>query len=132
MVEMNGLFGSGDSKNEKHVSVIDLPATAKKGEFLEVSASVGKEVAHPNKTEHHICWITLYFLPDGGKFPYQISKTEFNAHGASAQGPDTSTVYTHYQTRVSFKTDKPGVVLACSYCNIHGLWQNSQRLEIEA
>ncbi|MFA5014628.1 MAG: desulfoferrodoxin family protein [Actinomycetota bacterium] len=29
-----------------------------------------------------------------------------------------------------FKTEKPGTLLASSYCNIHGLWQSSKRLDI--
>jgi desulfoferrodoxin (superoxide reductase-like protein) len=26
--------------------------------------------------------------------------------------------------------DKSGAILVCSYCNIHGLWQGSKRLEV--
>ncbi len=131
MAELNELFQTGDWKNEKHVPVIEVSEKVKRGEFFEVLATIGKEVAHPNKTEHHISWIAIYFLPEGEKFPCQISKTDFSAHGSSSQGPDTSTVYTHHTARVSFKTDKPGMILACSYCNIHGLWQNSKRIEVE-
>jgi len=78
-----------------------------RGEFFEVKVTIGKEVAHPNTTEHHIQWITVYFQPEKGKFPYQIGKAEFTAHGESTQGPDTSTIYTHHQAVLSFKTDKP-------------------------
>jgi hypothetical protein len=28
-------------------------------------------------------------------------------------------------------TDKPGTLHAISYCNIHGLWQNSMDIEVE-
>lgn len=125
------LFQSADWKAEKHVPVIEAPDEVKKGEFFKVTASVGKEIAHPNKTEHHISWIVLYFYPQGEKFPYQIGKAEFCAHGASVQGPDTSSVYTHHEAVLSFKTDKPGIIYAASYCNIHGLWQNSKELKIE-
>lgn len=124
------LFQSADWKQEKHVPVIEAPKRVKKGEFFQVKVSIGKEIAHPNKTEHHISWIDVYFHPEGEKFPYQIGKTEFMAHGASTQGPDTSTVYAHHEVIFSFKTDKPGTILASSLCNIHGLWQNSQPLEV--
>lgn len=128
---LKDLFQSADWKTEKHVPVIEAPDKVKKGELLRVTATVGKEIAHPNKTEHHISWIEVYFQPVGEKFPYQIGRAEFSAHGASVQGPDTSSVYTHHEAVLSFKTDKPGVIFASSYCNIHGLWQNSKELRIE-
>ncbi len=130
MVDMKDLFQSADWKTEKHVPVIDAPERLKKGEFSRVMVTVGKEIAHPNTTEHHIAWIEVYFQPDGEKFTYQIGRFELLAHGASTQGPNTSTVFTHAEAACSFKTDKPGTLLASSYCNIHGLWQSSKRVEI--
>jgi superoxide reductase len=132
MGSIKDLYQGADWKTEKHVPVIEAPDKTKKGALIKVLASVGKEVAHPNKTEHHISWIELYFHPEGEKFPYQIGRAEFCAHGSSVQGPDTSSVYTHHEVSMSFKTDKPGVIYASSYCNIHGLWQNSKELKIEA
>jgi superoxide reductase len=130
MTELNNLFQSADWKAEKHVPVIEGSDTVKRGEFFRVTVTVGKEIAHPNKTEHHISWIELYFHPQGEKFPYQIGRAEFTAHGSSVNGADTSTVYTHAEVELSFKTDKPGTLYASSYCNIHGLWQNSKELKI--
>ncbi|MDD5439761.1 MAG: class II SORL domain-containing protein [Candidatus Omnitrophica bacterium] len=124
------LLQSADWKAEKHVPVIDAPDKAKKGEIVKISATVGKEIAHPNKTEHHICWVAIYFHPEGEKFPYQIGRVEFSSHGSSVQGPDTSSVYTHPEASLSFKTDKAGVIYAASYCNIHGLWQGSKDLKV--
>jgi superoxide reductase len=131
MGNFKDLFQSADWKAEKHVPVIEAPDKVKKGEVFKVTATVGKEVAHPNKTEHHISWIEIYFQPEGEKFPYQIGRAEFTAHGASVQGPDTSSVYTHHEAVLSFKTDKPGMIFASSSCNIHGLWQNSKELKVQ-
>jgi len=131
MAELKDLFQSADWKKEKHVPVIEAPDKVKKGEFFKVAVTIGKEIAHPNKTEHHIAWIDVYFHPEGEKNPYQIGKAEFAAHGASAQGPDTSTVYTGHAVVLSLKTDKPGAIYASSYCNIHGLWQNSKSVAVE-
>lgn len=130
MAELKDLFQSADWKKEKHVPVIDAPDKGKKGEWVNVTLTVGKEIPHPNTTEHHIRWIGLFFLPDGEKFPYQVAKIEFDAHGEAAAGPNMSTVYTHSQATISFKTDKPGTLVGSSYCNIHGLWQNSKKLDI--
>ncbi|MCF7916763.1 MAG: class II SORL domain-containing protein [Candidatus Omnitrophica bacterium] len=131
MSEFKELYQSADWKQEKHVPVIDAPESVKKGEFFSIEVTIGKEVAHPNKTEHHIAWVDVYFQPEGSKFPYQIGKTEFSSHGASTEGPDTSSVYTHHRTSLSFKTDKAGTLFASSYCNIHGLWENSKKISLE-
>jgi superoxide reductase len=131
MASFEKLFQSADWKKEKHVPLIEAPDKVKKGQIVQIKVSVGKEIAHPNKTEHHIRWITIYFQPREGKFPYQIGKAEFTAHGESTEGPDTSTIYTHHEAALSFKTEKPGTLYAASYCNIHGLWQNSKEIEVE-
>jgi superoxide reductase len=130
LAEFKELFQNADWKAEKHVPVIESPDKAKKGEFFKITLTVGREIPHPNTTEHHIRWITVYFHPNAEKFPYEIGKFEFNSHGESAQGPNTSTVYAHPEVVCTFKTDKAGMIFASSYCNIHGLWQNAKKLEI--
>ena len=130
MVDLKDLLQSADWKQEKHVPVIEAPKEVKKGEAAMITLTVGKEIAHPNTTEHHISWIEAYFLADGEKFPYQLARFESVAHGASAQGPNTSTVYTQPALTFSFKTEKPGAILAASYCNIHGLWKNALEIKV--
>lgn len=131
MPELKELFQSADWKKEKHVPVIEAQDAINKGQIVKITVSVGKEIAHPNTTEHHIRWIEVYFLPNGEKFPCQIGKFEFTAHGESSQGPNTSTVFTNPEVVCSLKTDKSGMILASSYCNIHGLWQNAKSLEVK-
>ncbi|MEW6170159.1 MAG: class II SORL domain-containing protein [Candidatus Omnitrophota bacterium] len=130
MAELKDVLQSADWKAEKHVPVIETQEKVKKGEFFEIKLTVGKEIAHPNTTEHHIRFIAIYFLPDQEKFPYNIARCDFSAHGESVQGPNTSTIFSHSEFVCKFKTDKPGTILAISYCNIHGLWQNSKRIEV--
>jgi superoxide reductase len=128
MAELKDLYQSADWKKEKHVPVIEVPSQVKKGELISLTVSVGKEIPHPNTTAHHIRWIEVYFQPTGEKFPYELGRFEFNTHGESAQGADTSTVFTHPEVTLKFKTDKPGTIFASSSCNIHGLWQNSKEI----
>lgn len=122
---------SADWKKEKHVPAIDCSDEVEADEFFEVNVSLGKEIAHPNTTEHHIRWIALYFHPEGEQFPYEIGRFEFNAHGASIQGPDTSSVYTHHDVTVSMKTSKPGALHSLAFCNIHGLWEDSKEIAVK-
>ena len=121
-----------DWKTEKHVPVIECADAVKAGEFFEVRVSIGKEVAHPNTTEHHIRYISLFFQPEGERFTYQIGHFEFSAHGESVEGPDKGPVYTHHMACTSMKTSKPGTFFAMSYCNIHGLWQASREVKLLA
>ena len=130
-MKMGDLIQEADRKLEKHVPVIECQDTVKMNEMFEVKVGVGKEIAHPNTTEHHISWISLFFYPKDEKFPYHIGRYEFNAHGGSAKGPNTSTVYTNHTVTTSFKTGKPGTILALSLCNIHGLWQSAKEITIE-
>ena len=71
---------TADWKAEKHVPAITAPAAVKAGEKFVVEVSVGKEIAHPNTTEHHIRSIKLYFKPEAGKFAYEVGSFDFSAH----------------------------------------------------
>lgn len=130
MQEFGELYQSADWKTEKHVPVIECPEQVKPDEFFEVTASIGKEVAHPNTTEHHIRWIQLVFKPEGDKFAYQVGNFEFTAHGESVEGPDTGPVYTNHSVTASMKLKKSGVLYATSFCNIHGLWENEKTIKV--
>lgn len=131
MKKIGDLIHEANWKAEKHIPVIECEDTVKADELFEVRISIGKEIAHPNTTEHHISWISLFFHPDGEKFPYQIGRYEFNAHGASVQGPNSSSIYTHHAVITWMKTSKPGTLIAVSMCNIHGLWQFSKEIKFE-
>jgi len=131
MKSIKELFQSADWKLEKHVPVIEAPDKVKKQDVVKITVSVGKEIPHPNTTEHHIRWIEVYFLPAGEKFPYEIGRFEFNAHGESAQGANASTIFTEPLVVCGFKSGKSGTIIASSYCNIHGLWENSRELIVE-
>ncbi len=132
MEKFADIMQSADFKNEKHVPVIECSDTAQADKNFEIRVTVGKEIPHPNTTEHHIVWISLYFLPEGEKFPFEIGDYVFSAHGATTQGPNTGTAYTEPSlvTTVKFKKPGNGTLLASSYCNIHGLWEGSRQIKV--
>jgi superoxide reductase len=129
-MQLSDKIQTADWKTEKHVPVIECPDTVPADAMFNVKVTLGKEIAHPNTTEHHIRWISLYFQPEGAKFTYQIAHFEFCAHGEAVEGPNQGPVYTHHEGCTSMKTKKPGTLLAQAYCNIHGLWQSSRDLTI--
>jgi len=130
MQKIGDLYQSADWKAEKHVPVIDCPDRVKADEVFAVTASIGKEVAHPNTTEHHIQWIQLFFKPADGKFAYQVGSFTFGAHGASTDGADKGPVYTHHAVTANLKINKSGTLFATSLCNIHGLWENFRKITV--
>ena len=130
MKQFGELFQAADWKKEKHVPVIECPDQVKADQLFPVKIMLGKEVAHPNTTEHHIRWISVYFQPEGEKFACQVGHFEFSAHGESTEGPNKGPVYTNHEVTASLKVNKPGVIYASSLCNIHGLWQSSKEIKI--
>ena len=130
MARIGESYQTADWKTEKHVPVIECPDQVQADAPFKITASIGKEVAHPNTTEHHIRWIQLYFKPDGDKFTYQVGSFEFTAHGESAEGPNTGPVYTVHSVTATMKIKKSGTIFATSLCNIHGLWENSKAIKV--
>jgi superoxide reductase len=114
---------TADWKKEKHAPVVECPDAVQAGEVFDVQVSVGKEIPHPNTAEHHIRWIALYFQPEGSKFPYQVGHFEFSAHGEGDAFTAPSAV-------ASLKVEKPGVLRALSFCNIHGLWEGEKEISL--
>lgn len=123
---------SADWKSEKHVPVIEAPAIIKAGEAFKVVVSVGKEIAHPNTTEHHIRWIRLCYKPVDGKVVYDLGLFEFNAHGESVEGANQGPAYTMPVGETQIKLVKSGILFAASYCNIHGLWESFVDIKVES
>ncbi len=130
MQKIGELFKSDDFKNEKHVPVIECTDQAAADEVFEIKVSVGKEIAHPNTTAHHIRWIQVYFLPEGEKAAYEVGNFQFTAHGESTKGADEGPVYTHHCVTLGVKLKNSGTIIATSYCNIHGLWESSKGIKV--
>ncbi len=112
---LSSMIKSADWKAEKHVPVIELPESIEIGKPFSVSVSVGKEIPHPNTVEHHIAWIALYYVAEGGSLPIELGRTDFSAHGVVATAPVAN---------FSVTLDKPGTLHAAAYCNLHGLWES--------
>ncbi|MEJ2071482.1 MAG: class II SORL domain-containing protein [Syntrophobacterales bacterium] len=124
------LIQTADWKTEKHVPVIECPDAVKVDEMFDVKVTIGKEIAHPNTTEHHIRWIHVFFKPEGDKFAYQVAAVDFSAHGESVEGPNTGPLHTHHGVTITMQTTKPGILFANSSCNIHGFWGSSKAIKV--
>jgi len=130
MAELSERIQTADWKKEKHVPIIDCPDEVAADELFEVKLTLGKAIAHPNTTEHHIRWMSLYFHPEGEKFTYQVGHFEFAAHGESTEGANQGPVYTHHEASTSMRVRKPGTLYALALCNIHGLWESSREVKL--
>ncbi|SFH89738.1 superoxide reductase [Tindallia magadiensis] len=115
---------SGDWKGEKHVPVIHAPEKVESGEAFELRITVGDAIGHPNTLEHHIKWFKVFFHGEGDKFPVELANFTFDAHGEL----DTTT---DYVGAAQVKLPKTGTIYAMSYCNIHGVWENTMDITVE-
>lgn len=114
---------TADWKNEKHVPVITCADQIVPGKPFEATVKVGEAIPHPNTPVHHIMWIALHFIPEGSKISYELARCEFSAHSQTAEpAPAVGPVATDPTLCVTFIPQKPGKLVATSYCNIHGLW----------
>jgi superoxide reductase len=130
MANLGDQFQTADWKTEKHVPVIECPDSVEAGERFTIEVSVGKEVPHPNTTEHHIRWIQLFFKPQDDKYSYQLGNFEFTAHAESVQGANQGPVHVEPVATAVAMINKPGTILALSLCNIHGLWESSKEVSV--
>jgi superoxide reductase len=122
---------TADWKTEKHAPDIECADVVKAGEKFMVSLEIGKEIPHPNTTEHHIEWIELYFKPESEKFAHLVGKFSFDGHGASIKGANEGPLYTEPSVDVAVKVKESGTLMAMSFCNIHGLWEASKEIKAE-
>ena len=130
-MKLGDLIQSGDFKGEKHVPVIDAPVKVKADEAFNVNLSVGKEIPHPNKPGHHICWIQLFYKPTDGKFVIELAKFDYTAHAAAMDPAAPGPAMTEPSSSVLVKLAKSGTLIVQSYCNIHGLWESAQEIVVE-
>ncbi len=130
-MDFSELVQSADWKKEKHVPVIEAPDVVKANESFQVTVSVGKDIPHPNTTEHYIAWIDVFFKPEGDAFTYHVGRFDFRGHGESAKGPNKGPVYTDPVVTFSMKVNKPGTLVSLALCNVHGLWQDSKEIKLE-
>lgn len=124
MKSLKEFLQTGDFKGEKHVPVIHIPENIEKDKEFDLRVSIGDEIKHPNTLEHHIAWVKVFFKSEKDKFPVEIANFNFSAHGESESS-------TQPVGLTSVKLSKSGTIHALSYCNIHGLWENSMCIEIK-
>jgi superoxide reductase len=97
---------------EKHVPDI---AVSDSDIGTVVTIRIGKEVLHPTTKDHHIVWAKLFGETPDGKF-VQIATLDF---GEGTSLPSGSVV---------IKKEDYTSLTALSYCNLHGVWDNSLTL----
>ena len=129
-MKLGDFVQSGDWKGEKHVPVIEAPEKVAVGEAFPVKLSVGKEIPHPNTAAHYIKWMKLYFVPDGGKFAIEVGNLSFDVHGDSMDAAKPGPVFAEPAGCIKVKLSESGTLVAQSYCNIHGLWENSTPIKV--
>jgi superoxide reductase len=103
---------------EKHVPVIKAPEKVKAGKEFEVVINIGENVPHPNTVEHHIKWIQVFAEVEGRSYnPVHVATFDM--------GP----TYAEPKVKFIMKLEKSANLIALEYCNLHGVWESSVRIE---
>ena len=131
MSSLSEFVRSADWKSEKHVPVIEAPDSVRAGEWTAITVTVGKQIPHPNTTEHHIAWIAVHFAPTGSKATFELGRFEFSAHGQSPTGPNQGPAFTDSSVLLRAKLTTSGTLFATAYCNIHGLWASDKAIAVQ-
>ncbi|UXD21631.1 desulfoferrodoxin [Ignicoccus pacificus DSM 13166] len=104
-------------KAETHAPKIEAPEKVKAGEAFKVTVKVGP---HPSTPEHSIRWVELYYYEEGRAFNPVFVGRAFFAPG-----------YMEPEVTFTMKVQKPGVLYALAYCNLHGLWESRKEIKVE-
>jgi len=128
-MKLGEVLRSGDWKSEKHVPVIEAPDHVQPDQPVEIGVSIGADNPHPNTAEHHIRWIKILFQPAEG-FTFELADIQFAGHGEGLKGGHEGPVYTDPFAKVTVRLKQSGTLYALSYCNIHGLWENSKTITV--
>ena len=98
---------------EKHVPSIDVKECSSCNE-LTITVQVGKDILHPSTVEHHIKYIQLFGETNDNKFAH-ISIINLGEENTLPRG------------KVNIKKGIFKNIIVLSFCNIHGVWENSMR-----
>ncbi len=108
--------GEAVSKIETHTPKIEAPDTVKANEPFEVKVTVGP---HPNKVEHSIRSIYIFFYEEGRLFNPMVLASV-----------DLTPVFAEPEVVLKVKVQKSGVLYAVEHCNLHGLWEGRKEIKV--
>ncbi len=102
-------------KESNHRPKIECPDAVKAGEEFQLRVFVE---GHPNKVDHSIRWIEVYFEEEGRDFnPVMVARAAFS----ELANPDLM---------LKIRLEKGGKFVAIAYCNKHGLWENEKEVSV--
>lgn len=105
---------------EKHAPTIRTPEKVKANEEFEVAINVGEKIPHPNTVEHHIKWIQVFA---------EVEERAFNPVNVATF--DLGPTVAEPKVKLRMKLEKTANIIAVVYCNLHGVWESSIRIEVK-
>ncbi len=99
----------------KHLTVIEVPAKVKAGEPFAVNLKVGgiDGVEHPNLLGHYIHWLELW------------------ADERLLARVDFSPVVSQPEATFTIVLEGLTTLRALEFCNLHGIWESSEKVAVE-
>ncbi len=119
----NYIYGEGNlpenvkEKARTHMPVIECSDRVKEGDILKLRIKIE---GHPNRIDHYISSIDIYFSEDERPFnPIKIAHIELTPE------------YAEPIIELSLRLRKSGTIHVISYCTTHGLWETTKRVIVE-
>ena len=110
------MFYEEGEKAKNHKPIVECPDLVKAGDEFELKVYV---TGHPNRVDHSIRSIEIYFYEDGRSFnPIKLAYIEFTSE------------YVSPEVKLKLKLERGGTIVALAYCNKHGIWKSSKNVEI--
>ena len=110
------LIYSEGEKAKNHKPIIECPDSVKTREEFELRVYVS---GHPSRVDHSIRFIEIYLHEEGREFnPVKLAKAIFTPE------------YVSPEVRLKMKLERSGTIFALAYCNKHGLWESSKKIEV--
>ena len=103
-------------KARTHVPRVEVQSPVKKGEAVTVRIFVTE---HPNRPDHHIEFLDVYYEEDGRQFnPIHVAHVRLT--------PEIVEPY----VEIRIRPRASGWLHVVAYCNMHGLWEAVRRIEV--
>lgn len=97
---------------KKHVPYIQAPDKVKKGEYFDVTLTMGKEIEHPMGPDHYIQYVELY------ADYYQLARVDFTPEAKA-------------EVTLTIKLEESCTLRSFIFCNLHDQWEAEKEITVE-
>jgi superoxide reductase len=126
VIELEVRARDAGRRSGEEALVIEGPSLVRANEPFEVRVTVVRGTPYADDAGHHIEWVSLYFEPEGEKYPTLVGNVEFDNRNVRSPLPGREPLCDRRTTVFSMRTRKRGILRAVSFCSGRGLFESSR------